>query len=180
MWTFCHHFCKSAHDVVINDCTSPGSASGWISPPAAQDCQVCRQETQGRGVPQHQAVPIFGWGGGKCGHEEKAGAAGMSWGCAGDRVKAEWLIVTVGNVCDRTKAGQQLENKQIHNLRKYNFPGYRAKFFQAPIPFACMRGENTSSHWKCGISTAELQFCALKHMAHVPLTPPGTVPRVLS
>lgn len=33
---------------------------------------------------------------------------------------------------------------------------------------------------KCGISTAELQFCALKHMAHVPLTPPGTAPQPLS
>lgn len=44
------------------------SGAGWISPPTAQDCQVCRQETQGCGVPQPQAVPILGWG-----DEKKAG-----------------------------------------------------------------------------------------------------------
>lgn len=28
--------------------------------------QVCSQETEGHGVPQHQAAPVFGWRYGKC------------------------------------------------------------------------------------------------------------------
>lgn len=117
--------------------------------------QACSQETEGHDIPQHQAILIFCCGYGKCNVKgvktkwEEREAAGISWSCGEDRVRTEWLILTVEKVCDRSKAHQQLENKQNQNVRNDPFPGYRAKFrfFQELIPFTSMRGENSRSHW---------------------------------
>lgn len=115
----------------------------------------CAVRKRGHSIPQHLAVLIFGWGYGKCDlkgerpREKKVGATGMPWSCSGDKVKTEWLILAVENVCDRSKADQRLENKQKQNLRNYPFPGYRAKFrfIQELIPFTSMRGENACLPW---------------------------------
>lgn len=44
--------------------------------------QVCSQETEGHGVPQHQAVPVFGWGYEKC---DLKGAKTMREGSSSNR-----------------------------------------------------------------------------------------------
>lgn len=108
--------------------------------------QVCSQETEGHGVPWFWLGVWEVWAERGKEHERRKQEQQARPEAA---VKTEWLILTVQNVCDRSKAHQRLENKQKQNLRNYPFPGYRAKFrfFQELIPLTSMRGENTCSQW---------------------------------
>lgn len=114
------------------------SGAGWISPPTAQDWKhrdvVFPSLRQGW-------WEMWQW-------EESRGNRHVlkPWWRQGEGRMADSHCRKCG---DRIRAGQQLENKQIHNLRKCNFPGHRAKFFQALIPFTSLR-ENNCSHWNVG------------------------------